>query len=188
MMRGPHDPGLWPEEILIGLGSNMGDRLKHLQVGIEALDTHPRISVVSTSRIFESEFVGDGVQDLYLNACLKLRTTLSPIDLLAELKALEQDRGRAPDSHMEPRPLDLDILFFGLRCFRSELLAVPHPRMKDRAFVLQPLAELVPSKKFPDSGETVARVCAKLQQENDNRLTVRADLYLEPDRPEHKEE
>ncbi len=180
MRRGWTDPGHWAEDVLLGLGSNMGHRLDNLGLGIAALNAHSRVKVVRASEVFESEFVGEGKQDPYLNACVLMHTTLPPIKLLDVLKGIEQRCGRKPASHMQPRPLDLDILFFGNRSFKSKRLEVPHPRMKDRAFVLQPLVKLLPGKKFPDSGETVGSVCAKIQMINDNRLMVRADLCLFP--------
>jgi len=188
MKRGPSNPGLWPEEILLGLGSNMGDRLAHLKSGIMALNDHNRISVHSISSVFESEFVGEGNQNLYLNACIQIRTTLSPKGLLDLIKVIEEGCGRRPNSHMQPRPLDMDILLFGQRHFISDNLVVPHPRMMDRAFVLEPLAELVPGKRFPDSRETVGIVCAKLKQQNETQLMVREDLSLPNPWRDHKEE
>lgn len=185
MRRGPHHPGLWREEVCLGLGSNMGDRFEHLRLGIRALQDHGRVVVLSVSSIYESEFVGEGVQDPYLNACLCLRTTLTPNELLGLLKVIEEGRGRRPGSHMQPRPLDLDILFFGDRHFTSKGLIVPHPRMMERSFVLEPLAELVPGKKNPDSRETVAKVCANIPRQTDNRLMVRSDLYLIAATPDH---
>lgn len=166
----------------------MGDRLGHLQQGIYTLASNPRIFVEAASSLYETDFVGEGEQDPYLNTCLQLRTTLSPHELLSVLKAAELDRGRKPASHMQPRPLDLDVLFFGSRHFCSDHLTVPHPRMAERTFVLVPLSEIAPGKRFPDSGETVARVCAKIQQDNENGLMVRDDLSLLTSRPDHKEE
>ncbi len=186
--RGPDYPGHWAEDVLLGIGSNMGHRLNHLQQGLDVLASDNRISIAAVSSVFESEFVGTGEQNSYLNACVMLRTTLSPNRLLVKLKVIEHSRGREPDSHMQPRPLDLDILLFGCRYFQSSILVVPHPRMLDRSFVLEPLTELVPNKKITDSSETVAKVCAKIRVTNENRILVRDDLSLSPGTTDHKEE
>lgn len=167
-----------PARVLLALGGNQGDRLGHLQAAVDALQDHPRLAVARISPVFETEFIGDGRQDPYLNACLELRCGLEPLPLLDVLKELEEKRGRRPDTHLQPRPLDLDILLFGERIVDEERLAVPHPRLRERAFVLEPLARIAGDLIFPDSGETVAQACAKIRGEPDGRVLLRQDLEL----------
>ncbi len=153
-----------PETVYLGFGSNVGDRLICLRRGLFALAAHPEIRVDAFSRIWETEYVGPGQQRPYLNACCRGRTSLAPSALLAVLKGLEQRLGREPGGHLQPRPLDLDILLFGERCGVDAQLTLPHPRLAERGFVLAPLAELVPDLVLPDSGETIASTWARLQR------------------------
>ena len=160
------DLGGVPESVLLGLGTNMGDRLRHLRRALFALATHPEIGVCAVSRVYETEFVGEGEQDPYYNACVEVETGLSPAVLLAVLKSAEEREGRPPAGHMLPRPIDLDILLYGDRILAGGGLQVPHKNMRDRAFVLEPLAEIAPGRIFPDSGETIAAACAKIRRKS----------------------
>ena len=169
--------------VLIGLGGNQGNRLAHLQTAARALAAHPALDFVRASRIWESEYVGPCRQDPYLNACVALRTDLGPAALLAECRSLERAAGREPDTHLQPRPLDLDLLLHGAFAGRDDEVVVPHPRMRDRAFVLEPLCEIAPDLRFPDSGETVAAACAKIRRKPGPWLRPREDLSLMPGDP-----
>jgi 2-amino-4-hydroxy-6-hydroxymethyldihydropteridine diphosphokinase len=153
-----------PEVVYLGLGGNVGDRLRCLRQGLYALLTHPEIRVEGFSRVWESEYVGPGQQQPYLNACCRVRTALAPAALLAVLKGVEERLGREPDTHLMPRPLDLDILLFGCRRGTGAELTLPHPRLAERGFVLAPLAELAPATVLPDSGETIAAAWARIQR------------------------
>jgi len=157
--------------VWIGLGSNMGDRLGYLRRAVFALAVHPEIEVRKGSRIYETEYVGPGTQERYLNACLELETFLEPGVLLAVLKGVEERFGRMPAGHMKPRPIDLDILLWRGRTSSDAGLTIPHPRARERGFVLEPLAELAPQEIFPDSGETIGIACAKIRRKS--RAAVR---------------
>ena len=178
--RIPAAPGL-AETVFLGLGGNMGDRLEHLRRALVDLRTHPEIEVAQVSRVYESEFVGDGTQQPYLNACAEVRTRLAPRVLLTVLKSVESRHGRPEGSHLQPRPLDLDILLFGDRVADEDALTLPHPRLRERAFVLEPLAEIAAGRKFPDSSETVAAACAKIRRKGGPwvRLCENMDLSSE---------
>ena len=165
----------------LGLGSNLGDRLDHLRRAVFALATHPQIMVRSLSGVFETEFVGEGLQDPYLNACVCIATSLGPEVLLSVLQSTELRHGRQPKGHMLPRPLDLDILLYGNDIRLETNLVLPHPRLRERAFVLEPLAEIAPDEKFPDSGETVRAVCAKIRQKSGPWLKECRRLSLLPE-------
>jgi 2-amino-4-hydroxy-6-hydroxymethyldihydropteridine diphosphokinase len=177
-----------PEVVYLGLGTNLGDRISHLQQALFALATHPEIQVTAVSRVYETEYVGPGNQDPYLNACVQLRTRLRPRVLLAVLKGTEQRQGRRPDGHMLPRPIDLDILMFGQHVMDDSGLTLPHREMRDRAFVLEPLAELAPHEKFPDSGETIASACAKIRRKSGPWIKVRVDVELGNSLPDKNKE
>ncbi len=189
--RGIHS--ICPEEVVyLGLGTNLGDRAGHLARALFALATHPEMDVTAVSRIYETEYVGPGSQDPYLNACVELKTRLAPQVLLAVLKGAEQRQGRALDGHMKPRPIDLDILLFGDRVLEAGKketgLVLPHPLIRDRAFVLEPLAELASGVKFPDSGETISSACAKIRRKSGPWIKVRTDLDLSNALPDNNKE
>jgi 2-amino-4-hydroxy-6-hydroxymethyldihydropteridine diphosphokinase len=176
------------ETVFLGLGTNVGDRAGHLQEAVFSLATHPEIIVRAVSRVYETQYVGPGSQDPYLNACLEIRTGLEPTVLLAVLKGAEQRQGRRPDGHMLPRPIDLDILMFGRRVLDGTPLTVPHRQMRERAFVLEPLAELAGSEKFPDSGETIEAACAKIRRKSGPWIKVRLDVELAKALPNNNKE
>jgi pantoate--beta-alanine ligase len=133
-----------PTTAFIGLGSNDGDRAGHLQRAVERLRQVPGVQGVRASPWHENPFVGDGPpQGPFLNGAAELRTVLPPLALLGVLQALEAEAGRrlpAPRNH--PRPLDLDLLFYGDQTIDTKDLVVPHPRWHAREFVRRPLREL----------------------------------------------
>ena len=166
---------------VIGLGGNQGDRLAELRAGIAALDAHPGIEVLETSGVYESEYVGPGPdQPPYLNACAVVATRLAPRALLAALKGMERARGRDGETHMRPRTLDLDILLYGDLVMRTRDLEIPHPRLSERAFVLEPLAELGAGRRVPDSGQTVGDLCAMIRAADGRVARRRPDATLSP--------
>ena len=127
----------------IGLGANLGDREATIRAALAALDDEHGIEVVAVSTLRETEPVGVGEQPLFLNGAAELATTLSARELLDRLLATEQRFGRVrvPGEH-GPRTLDLDLLLYGDDQVDEPGLTVPHPRLHERAFVLEPLAEL----------------------------------------------
>jgi len=166
--------------VVIGLGGNVGDRLAHLQSAVRGLAEHPGFVFVRASGVWETEYVGGGEQAPYLNACVALQTHLRPAAVLAVCGELERAAGRAPDTHLLPRTLDLDLLLHGAFAGVDGPAQVPHPRVRARAFVLEPLAEIVPGLRFPDSGETVAVACANIRRKPGPWLRPRTDLALVP--------
>jgi len=187
----PPGAGIIPlrtEVVYLGLGTNLGDRVGHLKSALFALATHPEIEVSAVSRVYETEYVGPGRQDPYLNACVELRTRLAPRVLLAVLKGTEQRQGRQPGGHMQPRPIDLDILMFGKRVMIGKGLTLPHGQMRERAFVLEPLTELAPHEKFPDSGETITSACAKIRRKSGPWIKARMDVDLGKALPDNNKE
>ncbi len=169
-----------PEVAYLGLGGNVGDRLGNLRQALFALLTHPEITVTGFSRVYESEYVGPGRQAPYLNACVEIRTSLPPRVLLAVLKGTEARLGRRPDSHRQPRPIDLDILLYGRRRCGAADLVLPHPELRRRAFVLEPLQELAPDLPLPDSTETVAAACARIRREGGPWVQLQEEEELLP--------
>jgi 2-amino-4-hydroxy-6-hydroxymethyldihydropteridine diphosphokinase len=126
----------------LGLGSNEGERLEHLRAGARAL-ARGGTRLRRASSVYEGPYVGAGNrQRPYLNAAVEVETQRSPLALLRWIQDVERGRGRQPGSHLQPRPLDIDVLFYGDVCVRHPRLVVPHPGLGERRFVLEPLAEL----------------------------------------------
>lgn len=134
----------------LGLGSNLGDRLATLQRAVELLGARPGLQVVASSRVWETDPVGGPPQPDYLNAVLRVRTDLEPLELLAACQHVEAALGRVRDVRWGPRTIDVDLLLYDDRQIDEPTLTVPHPRMLQRGFVLLPLLELDPDPVLPD--------------------------------------
>ena len=144
-----------PVTAFVGLGANLGDAQRTLQDAIAALGELPDTQLVRASRIYRSAPVDASGPD-YLNAVAQLSTRLSAPELLAQLQHLEQAAGRQRPYRNAPRTLDLDLLLFGDARIASATLTVPHPRWRERAFVLLPLQELAPGRVAPADLAAVA--------------------------------
>jgi 2-amino-4-hydroxy-6-hydroxymethyldihydropteridine diphosphokinase len=138
----------------VGLGANLGDRERTLRAAVDALAAEEGIDVVSVSTLRETEPLGVGEQPRFLNGAVELETTLIARELLDRLLAVEQRFGRVriPGEH-GPRTLDLDLLLYGDEAIDEPGLTVPHPRLHERRFVLEPLAELAPGLVVPGRGD-----------------------------------
>jgi 2-amino-4-hydroxy-6-hydroxymethyldihydropteridine diphosphokinase len=156
---------------VIGLGSNLGDRKAILDGAVESLKEIPGTVVRSVSGFHETEPVGGpSGQEAFLNAALVLETTLSPIELLRALQAIENRFGRVRTVRWGERTLDLDLILYGDTVIESPDLIVPHPRFAERRFVLAPLAEIAPEAVDPTSGKTVAQLLECVDEEKGDRL------------------
>jgi len=144
----------------VGVGSNLGDRWARLAGAARSLRAERRIAVPRASRVWDAAPLGPP-QPRYLNAVLELETGLDAIALLAALRRAEADGGRVRTGvRWGARTLDLDLLLLGDRELRTPDLAVPHPGLASRRFVLAPLAELCPDQRVPGTGRTVAELLA----------------------------
>ncbi len=153
--------------VCLGIGSNRGDRQAHLEAAKARLGKLPQTELVDFSRAFETEPVGPIEQKSYLNAAAVIRTTLLPPTLLGFLHEIEKDRGREVAElriRWGPRPLDLDILLYDDWVVDEENLTIPHPLMHERAFVLEPLAEIAPRAVHPILNKTVNALFAEIQE------------------------
>lgn len=142
----------------LGLGSNVGDRLETLHSTVYVLHDIPGITVEDVSGIYETAPVGPVEQDPFYNAVVRVRTTLSAHELLAECRQTEAAFGRDRDSEQRwgPRRLDVDVLLYGDEEITTDDLQVPHPRLAERAFVLVPLLEVFPGGSLPDGRRITA--------------------------------
>lgn len=172
----------------IGLGSNQGARIDHLRRALFSFLTHPEIRVQAVSPVYETEYVGPGCQDPFLNACVAAETRLAPQVLLAVLKSTEERLGRPAGEHLQPRIIDLDVLLYGDRVAADSRLIVPHPRLRERAFVLAPLADIAPQLRLPDCQETVTAAYAKIRRRSGPWVRLRSEHPLLPEGPAGGEE
>lgn len=152
--------------VYVGLGSNLGDRAGTLRRAVELLAAAPGIEVVRVSTIRETDPVGYLDQPRFLNGAAAVETSLTARELLSALLAVEAELGRTRDgARYGPRTIDLDLLLYGAERLREPGLEVPHPRLHERAFVLEPLSELDPGLEVPGKG-TVSTLLAGLQSES----------------------
>ena len=148
--------------VFIGLGSNQGDRPEHLSRALQALSAEPGVRVVQMATIIETAPVGGPPQGPYLNTAAELDTTLEPSVLLSLLKRIERQQGRQPQAERwSPRPIDLDLLLYDDRILQDAALTIPHPRMHQRRFVLEPLAQLAPDVMHPLAQKTIRQLFAE---------------------------
>jgi 2-amino-4-hydroxy-6-hydroxymethyldihydropteridine diphosphokinase len=142
--------------LAIGLGSNVGDRHAVLRSAIEALA--PWVRDLQVSSFHDTPYVGDDVQPSVLNAAVVGVSSLDAHALLERLLAIEQDFGRTRPYGGAPRTLDLDLILYGDAIIDEPGLQVPHPRFRERRFVLEPLAEIAPDWRDPVSGQSIAEL------------------------------
>lgn len=153
----------------MSLGSNSGPRGRHLAWALRELGRLRLTRLRRVSRLLETSPVGVRGQRPYLNCCAALETALSPMGLLIALKTLEARRGRRPGARWGPRPLDIDILYYGNKRVRTPWLEVPHPRALRRRFVLEGLAQLRPWRPLPRArGRTARAALAALKAPSQN--------------------
>jgi 2-amino-4-hydroxy-6-hydroxymethyldihydropteridine diphosphokinase len=146
----------------VGIGSNLGDREAHLRRSLDLLAAEEGIDVVAVSALRETEPVGPIEQGPFLNGAVQVSTDLPPQELLERLLDVEQQLGRVRRERFGPRTIDLDLLLYGDEIVEEPGLTLPHPRLHERRFALEPLAELAPSLVVPGHGP-VSALLAKLE-------------------------
>ncbi|WP_448553622.1 2-amino-4-hydroxy-6-hydroxymethyldihydropteridine diphosphokinase [Thalassotalea montiporae] len=159
----------------IGLGSNLAEPAKQIQQAVDAISTIERSRIAALSSLFFSRPMGPQDQPDYMNAVLALDTELTPIELLDALQAIEKQAGRVrKGDRWGPRILDLDIILFDQQIINNERLIIPHYGMKEREFVLRPLAEIAPQLVLPD-GDLVSELSKAIAT---NGLKIYGKLQL----------
>jgi 2-amino-4-hydroxy-6-hydroxymethyldihydropteridine diphosphokinase len=144
----------------VGLGANLGPREETLRRAVELIDRTPGVDVLAVSELRETEPVGAVDQPPFLNGAVALETSLSARELLDLLLDVERELGRVRNERWGPRLVDLDLLLYGAETIAEPGLRVPHPRLHERRFALEPLAELDPDLVIPGRGRVSALVAA----------------------------
>lgn len=152
----------FPTPVAIALGSNLGDRRAHLTWAIDRL-RQPLANLRASSFLETAAVDVPEPQPPYLNAAVVGETGLEPAELITMLLALERERGRVRLTPRAPRTLDLDVILYDNRIIQSADLEVPHPRFRERRFVLEPLAEIAAEWKDPVTGQEIWRLLDQLR-------------------------
>ena len=165
--------------VAVALGSNTGDRAANLRLGVAGLAKFH--GGFRCSRVYETQPMHVADQPTFLNACCIGETSLTARQLLESLQKIELRAGRQPGGRRYgPRPLDLDLLLYGERVIEESNLVVPHPRLRGRAFVLVPLAELAADWKVPVSRDTAATTVGELARGVDKEGVVPTSIQIYP--------
>jgi 2-amino-4-hydroxy-6-hydroxymethyldihydropteridine diphosphokinase len=154
--------------VYLSLGTNLGDRFANLQRAVEHLQKH--LTVTAVSPVYATEAWGVTDQPSFLNACVAALTELSPRELLNVIKEIEREMGRTPTRHWGPRLIDIDIIFYSHQVVSEPDLTIPHPHVAERAFVLAPLADIIPNFVHPLTGESVQAMLDAVDMADVERL------------------
>lgn len=136
--------------VYLALGSNLNRPHWQLRRAVRAIAAIPQTKLLKCSSIFLSSPIGPAIQPNYLNAVVAVQCTLQPLALLKQTKAIEKQQGRKRRQRWGPRTLDIDILLFADKQLRHSRLTLPHPRLTQRRFAMEPLLEIAPDAELPD--------------------------------------
>lgn len=154
--------------VYLSLGSNIGNKRKNLLEAIRKIGELENTEVVKSSTILETEPFGYLEQDNFLNACLEIKTLMTAQEFLKEILQIELDMGRVREIKWGPRIIDIDILFYDKEIIEEDNLAVPHPWICEREFVLDPLSEIAPNYIHPLEKKTITMLARKLKEREAN--------------------
>lgn len=135
----------------LSLGSNLNNPLEQVKMAIKAIENIPEIDLLNRSSLYKTPPIGPAQPD-FINAVIKISTSLSAHDLLTKMQAIEASHHRVREIHWGPRTLDIDLILFDTESIQTARLTVPHPFMQERAFVLVPLLEIAPQLETPQHG------------------------------------
>lgn len=158
--------------VYLALGSNIGDRCRHLQAALGKLEA-PDLRIVRVSSLYETAPVGFTAQHWFYNLVVEAETEMFPLQLLTRIAKIELALGRVRTVPNGPRTLDIDILLYGRAVVHSVKLEIPHPRMAERRFVLAPLAELAPDLRHPVTHQAIRVMLDAAPEQAVRRLDLR---------------
>jgi 2-amino-4-hydroxy-6-hydroxymethyldihydropteridine diphosphokinase len=161
-----------PHSVWLSLGTNLTEREENLRNAVSALKTRDGIRMVTQSDWFDTEPWGNADQPAFLNMAVEIETDLSPLELLNAVKSIERAMGRVPGTRWGPRLIDIDIVLYEDRVLETPELTVPHTRFRERAFVLEPLAQIAGQVIDPVSRATVADLNARVDSAGTVRRTT----------------
>ena len=165
----PAAPDAPAVDVFLGLGANLGDRRAALRAAADEL--RAILTDVRVSALYETAPWGDADQPPFLNAALRGRTKLAPLDLLDQTQAIEARLGRVrTNRRWGPRAIDIDILLYGSQTVAHPRLNIPHPHLRERAFVLRPLADLAPSRAIPPDHIQIAELLTIVNTNNIHQI------------------
>ena len=150
-------------KVYAGIGSNLGNKRENIIRAIDRINAYEEICVREKSGFYDTTPVGGPPQPDYVNCVIRLETEVEPQTLLKEFKKIEIEQGRRSGVRWGPRVVDLDILLYGDRIVNDHNLKIPHERMHERIFVLEPLCEISPDIKHPVSGISISELLEKLK-------------------------
>jgi 2-amino-4-hydroxy-6-hydroxymethyldihydropteridine diphosphokinase len=150
-------------KVYAGLGSNLGNKRENILSAIDRIDAYEEICIKEKSGFYDTAPVGGPPQPDYVNCVIGLETEVEPQTLLKEFKKIEIELGRKSGVRWGPRVVDLDIILFGDRIVNDHNLKIPHERMHERVFVLEPLSEISPDIKHPVSGKSISELLETLK-------------------------
>ncbi len=148
--------------VYVAIGSNMGEKDKYIQLGLEELKVLPDTEVEAVSDIIVTKPYGGVEQDDFLNGAVKIRTLYTPEELLERLHEIEEKAERKRTLRWGPRTLDLDIIFYDKLVYETDTLIIPHVDMENRDFVLKPMCQIAPNFRHPILGKTVEQLCREV--------------------------
>lgn len=156
---------MYSERVFISIGSNAGDRLANCRLSVARLSETGLLRVVKRSSFYLTRPWGREGQREFVNCAVEVKTALRPEELLNLLKAVEKSMGRSPGPRWGPRVIDLDMIFYGDRVKDGRDLKLPHPRARQRAFVMLPLSEIASEFTHPVLGKKLSEIAAGLGNE-----------------------
>lgn len=159
--------------VYLGLGSNVGNRISFLSKALKELNNITSVGRISS--VYETEPWGIEGQNIFLNLVVEVEASLYPLELLEKIQTIEKKLGRKKDSHMKPRTMDIDILFYNGWSFENNVITIPHPELERRRFMLEPISEIAPMAVHPILGKTMISL---LRHCRDRSLVMRTNNAL----------